>query len=201
MGISELSIRLLFLFLPGIIATIIIDSLTDHNERKSTDFFVYSFILGAVSYLLIGVLTIFIKNETWKMNFLECIYDVNQKISAIEVGIGCVSGIIIALLVSYCINNKLLHRFARKYGISRRFGEMDVWGYIFNSKDIEWVLLRDYDKDLMYEGWIGAFSSTVKEGELFLRDVIVYSAYTGTSGRRFRKHPDTKPEVSGHFAG
>lgn len=26
-------------------------------------------------------------------------------------------------------------------------------------------------------------------------------AYTGTSGRRFRKHPDTKPEVSGHFAG
>lgn len=27
------------------------------------------------------------------------------------------------------------------------------------------------------------------------------SAYTGTSGRRFRKHPDTKPEVSGHFAG
>jgi len=28
-----------------------------------------------------------------------------------------------------------------------------------------------------------------------------WGAYTGTSGRRFRKHPDTKPEVSGHFAG
>ena len=27
------------------------------------------------------------------------------------------------------------------------------------------------------------------------------TAYSGTSGRRFRKHPDTKPEVSGHFAG
>ena len=26
-------------------------------------------------------------------------------------------------------------------------------------------------------------------------------AYSGTSGRRIRKHPDTKPEVSGHFAG
>ena len=26
-------------------------------------------------------------------------------------------------------------------------------------------------------------------------------AYTGTSGRRFRKHPDTKPDASGHFAG
>ena len=39
-------------------------------------------------------------------------------------------------------------------------------------------------------------------------DVIVITefykvpdAYSGTSGRRFRKHPDTKPEVSGHFAG
>jgi hypothetical protein len=26
-------------------------------------------------------------------------------------------------------------------------------------------------------------------------------AYSGISGRRFREHPDTKPEVSGHFAG
>jgi len=32
-------------------------------------------------------------------------------------------------------------------------------------------------------------------------DVFIKVAYTGTSGRRFRKHPDTKPEVSGHFAG
>ncbi|WP_264373158.1 hypothetical protein [Sinanaerobacter chloroacetimidivorans] len=30
---------------------------------------------------------------------------------------------------------------------------------------------------------------------------ISYIAYSGTSGRRFRKHPDTKPEASGHFAG
>ena len=26
------------------------------------------------------------------------------------------------------------------------------------------------------------------------------AAYSGRSGQRFRKHPDTKPEVSGHFA-
>ena len=26
-------------------------------------------------------------------------------------------------------------------------------------------------------------------------------AYSGTSGQRIRKHPDTKPEASGHFAG
>jgi len=32
-------------------------------------------------------------------------------------------------------------------------------------------------------------------------DIRPRIAYTGTSGRRFRKHPDTKPEVSGHFAG
>lgn len=31
--------------------------------------------------------------------------------------------------------------------------------------------------------------------------VLDYYAYSGTSGRRIRKHPDTKPEVSGHFAG
>jgi len=37
---------------------------------------------------------------------------------------------------------------------------------------------------------------------LFLTNETFFNcAYTGTSGRRFRKHPDTKPEVSGHFAG
>jgi hypothetical protein len=29
----------------------------------------------------------------------------------------------------------------------------------------------------------------------------LFYAYSGTFGQRFRKHPDTKPEVSGHFAG
>jgi ABC-2 type transport system ATP-binding protein len=30
---------------------------------------------------------------------------------------------------------------------------------------------------------------------------LLKPAYSGTFGQRFRKHPDTKPEVSGHFAG
>lgn len=37
--------------------------------------------------------------------------------------------------------------------------------------------------------------------EFYGRLASAARAYTGTSGRRFRKHPDTKPEVSGHFAG
>ncbi len=190
MELSELSIRLLLLFLPGIIATIIIDTLTEHYERKSLDFFIYSFILGIGSYLFlyltVGIFKVllsaffFYDPKSWEINFLECIYNVNQKINIFEVGFGCISGIILALLICYSINHKLLNRFAKWLDISRKFGDLDVWGYVFNSEEVEWILIRDYEKDLMYEGWVGAFSATVKDGELFLRDVIVYRISDGT---------------------
>lgn len=40
---------------------------------------------------------------------------------------------------------------------------------------------------------------TIYSGHVSLNDGFSKIAYTGLSGRLFRKYPDTKPETSGHL--
>ncbi len=39
--------------------------------------------------------------------------------------------------------------------------------------------MRDKEKDLIYDGWVQAFSDDSKDAELLLRDVSVYKNSTG----------------------
>jgi len=41
-------------------------------------------------------------------------------------------------------------------------------------KDVEWVTVRDHENDLIYDGWVQAFSDDSVDAELLLRDVSVY---------------------------
>lgn len=47
-----------------------------------------------------------------------------------------------------------------------------------NSQIPEWVIVRDIENDLMYEGWVQAFSDSTERDELFLRDVKVFTNKT-----------------------
>jgi len=47
-----------------------------------------------------------------------------------------------------------------------------------NSEKMEWVVIRDIKNDLMYEGWIKAFSDSTEKDEIFLRDVRVFKNST-----------------------
>jgi hypothetical protein len=81
-------------------------------------------------------------------------------------------------IVSLFINKKVLHKLAKKLKVSNKFGEIDVWSYIMNAQMPEWVVVRDIENDLMYEGWIQAFSDSTERDELFLRDVRVFTNKT-----------------------
>ena len=47
-----------------------------------------------------------------------------------------------------------------------------------NSNMPGWVVVRDIENDLAYEGWIHAFSVGNERDELFLRDVKVFTNKT-----------------------
>lgn len=54
-----------------------------------------------------------------------------------------------------------------------------MWEYLYNSPNVEWVFIRDHKLDLIYYGWIAAFSEAKEERELLLRDVDVYENIYG----------------------
>jgi len=186
MEISELTLRLLLLFLPGIIITLILERLTVSDEKRHFYFILSSFLYGIFSYAFYALLLIIfdclprIEINT-NVIFLDALIDEEIKINFGEILKVSIISVVLGFFIATLINQKYLHRFSQFIGISKKFAEIDVWGYLLNSKDDElrWVRVRDTEHNLCFEGWIEAFSDTHKNNELFLRDVIVFKNDTG----------------------
>ena len=179
MEITEFTFQIILIFIPGLIAFVIIDNLTVHREYKVNKIILYSFLLGFCSYLLYYMFTL-IPKVSITFSF-EHFSKATNNIDYIAILITTGFSIIIGFLFSYFITHKYLFRLAHSLRISKKFGDIDVWSYIMNSDIPEWGVVRDIQQDLMYEGWIQAFSDSsdnINNNELFLRDVKVYKNST-----------------------
>lgn len=94
-----------------------------------------------------------------------------------EIIVASILAIVVAILWLYVTRYKLITRLMQTIRATKRFGDEDVWDYMFNSNSatVEYVHLRDFDKRIVYAGWVEVFSETDKIRELVLRDVVVYS--------------------------
>lgn len=183
MDISVLAFRLLLLFFPGIICCYIIDTFTVHKERTQFQFIINSFLFGLISYILYWVIIILCNKFDWiianDIVFLKALNNTKQNISYKEIIYVCILSGMVGICITTIHTYKLHFRLTQKLKITRKFGELDVWGYLMNSPDTEWVTVRDISNNLMYDGWVQAFSDNSKEAELLLGDVAVYKNDTG----------------------
>ncbi|HEX6367767.1 MAG TPA: DUF6338 family protein [Longimicrobium sp.] len=188
MELSVLTLRVVLLFFPGVLCALIVHALTIQRERTTPQFLTSAFIYGVSTYLLLaGLRTVFAgcaKLLGWaappRVTFFNVLTNEKARIAWGEIGLSAVVALLLALVVAVVRNNNLLHKAAERIGISRRFGEVDVWGYFFNSPQIRWVAVRDLPADTVYEGWVEAFSDTGAAPEILLRDVTVKTNSTGT---------------------
>jgi hypothetical protein len=184
MQISDLALRLLLLFFPGIICAYVVDTLTVHRPRQPFFFVLQSFVLGLSSYFLYFIFC-WLLNTFWTNRFciqvsnLSALIDSKAAISFREVCFVTVAALFLAVTISVSQKHKLVFRMAHLLRVTGKFGELDVWGYTMNLREVEWVTVRDHAKDLMYDGWIQAFSDDSKNAELLLRDVSVYKNISG----------------------
>lgn len=183
MELSEFVFKLLLLFLPGIICSCVVDTFTNHKERTQFQFTVNSFVYGLISYsafwLLVKIFGCVFNVDPDSFNFLLYFQNGSQDISFREIFYACIVAIVLGALVTFIHTHKLHFRLFRFLKITKKFGELDVWGYLMNSEDVSWVTVRDIPNNLMYDGWIQAFSDNSKEAEVLLGDVKVYSNDTG----------------------
>lgn len=187
MQMSEFTFRLILLFIPGIIACIIVETLTVHKEIKIFRFILYSLILGFLCYLLwyvIGAITskVLGLNIANRVYFFNALVNKNNPIKINEIIFVTFLSLPLGFIISVTINYKLLFRIAQKLRISRKYGDTDVWSYILNSNAPAWAVIRDIENDVIYEGWIQAFSDStdsLEVNELFIRDVKAYKNSTG----------------------
>ena len=185
MELSKFSVGLIFIFLPGILALLVSERLTEHLERKGYELFVYALVLGCSAHVVysVGAYGIHfvapafsVDDDRWIQLMLD---DTSVTIQTRVVAITAVIGLLLGFIVAYAANHSWLHRLAHKIGVSRKFADNDVWGFLLNSGSVGWVVVRDHSKNLMYQGFVATFSTTEDPRELILRDVTVFENSSG----------------------
>ena len=183
MNISDLTLRLIFLLMPGAIAALVVEKLTFHRRWSIFSFILHSFLLGIGAYffhqLLIYLCGLITRYNTKSLIFWDALFNTSIKISLKEIALTCILAIVIGYLISAVINHKLLFKSAKVFRVSKKYGDEDLWAYFLNSPDVKWIWVRDHTRKLIYEGWVQSFSVESSLREMLLREVKVFSNADG----------------------
>lgn len=188
MELSVLTLRVVLLFFPGVLCALVVHALTIHRERTTPQFLTSAFVYGVSTYLLLagirGAYAGAANLGEWRapprVTFFTVLTNEKARIAWGEIGLSAIVALLLAFVVSAVANHNVLYRVAARLGISRRFGEPDVWSHFLNSPEIRWIAVRNLADDIIYEGFVQAYSDTGADPQLLLSDVSVYRASTGT---------------------
>lgn len=176
LNVSSLFFELALIFIPGFIWMKIHSRYGFKGDQTQFDLILNAFIFGVVSY---AVLYMFYRYEGWSLRIFN-IDSESKKLLQPEI----FPEILFAVLVSvaggilslYIENHKLFTRLVQKIGATKRYGDEDVWDFVFNSSSsaASFVHFRDFEQRVTYAGIVEIFSETGQLRELVLSDVIVY---------------------------
>jgi hypothetical protein len=178
--VTELTLRLALLFLPGIICALLVEKLVPTSAWSTARLALYALVLGLACYLIYAVVeTVFAGQWPPSVDILGSLAN-NEPLDFSEILLATALAPIVALGVSFALNKHWINRLAKTLDVSNRFGDIDVWARTFNSRVLQdaWVVVRDFDRDLALEGWVNAFAETHDVNELLLRDVRIYQSST-----------------------
>lgn len=185
---NQLVISIAIILIPGIICVIICDKLTVHSKWLSFKFIVYSFILGVLNYtflqLIYYMIDFFNGINNYAINFssidwtnLEiwgCIVSEKPVFPVSEIIYTSILAIPMAFFITTCINYKIFNVIAKKINVSHKYGDENLFSYYLNTKEIDWIYVRDPEIDLTYQGRIVSYSENEHIQEMVLSEVTVY---------------------------
>ncbi len=174
--ISGLPLKIILLLLPGVLATLIFEQLTIHKKWLGWKWLVYAILFSILSYLLLQIsfwICVQKDLQTWNAMLYKA-----YEPSYIEVLWSLPISIALGFFASKFVQKKWLFKFARKYKFSNKFGDENLYYYLLNSKDVEWIYLRDMKNKLTYRGKIEHFSEGEVIRELVLGQVTVFDETT-----------------------
>lgn len=168
MSISVFTIKILMLFLPGIIAFIILDTMTTHKRASIIHWFVYSALLGLLTYGIMGFFNQ--KIYFWKNLMLE-----NPVIEYSEIVWAIVIAVIIGIILSYVFRSGILYRFCCIIGITTKHGFANSFDYMMFLYSPRYIAVTDWEKRIKVVGELVASSDVSDDkNELIIQNATVF---------------------------
>lgn len=176
MDISELTLKLIFVLIPGALASLLFEKLTIHKPWNSFKFVSHSILFGVLAYLLTGIFIKFwngIFDSNWKaLGIMKNI--ASKEIPFVEIGNASVTGIILGFISSAMDHYKVINRLAIWLKISNKYGDINLYSHFLNSLYIDPVYFRDLKSNLTYHGLVEWYSENEEIREIVLTKVRVY---------------------------
>ena len=177
MKIDSLFFQLAIVFLPGLIWAQLDARYAMKEKPGPAEFLVRAFMFGLVTYLGVYLgygwlgreFSLPVISDSDSPKFLTADFS-DEILTSIPVSFA------LAVVWLYAGTYRWLTRLLHGIGATKKYGDEDVWDLTFNSREVEteYVHVRDFDKRIIYAGWVSAFSETEKLREILLRDAIVY---------------------------
>lgn len=175
---TELTIKLIIILLPGAISTLIYGKLILHKEWDHFKFILFSILFGVFSFFLLQIIIDFINLFAFsKIDDLSLWNDLTnaKKIPYGEIIFSTIISVIISYIVSLIENKKVISRIAKHFGVSNKYGDENLYSKFLNAKEVEYVYVRSIKNELTYYGWVKSFSESDKLSEICLAEVSVYN--------------------------
>lgn len=182
MKIDQALLQLAVVFLPGIVWAALEQKYVLRGKPVAIWFALKVFVFGMLSYAALLATYLIAARNSPLLNPGNDRLEFLQRVTVTDVVLATLVSLPLALAWLYISNHRLITRFLQAIGATNMYGDEDVWDYLFNSRNrfiVEYVHVRDFEKELVYSGWVELFSETDRVRELYLRDVEV-AGFDGT---------------------
>ncbi len=179
-----LLVQLAIVFLPGLIWAQLDVRYAQKAKPSQAEFLIRAFIFGLMTYALLYIVYTCLGKE-FSTLWISQIAPNQPSPKTLSMG-DFVDEVLWSLPVSFFLaiiwitgsTYKWLTRFLQIIRVTKKYGDEDVWDFTFNSSqtEVEYVHLRDFEKNIIYAGWVDSFSETGKLRELLLREVRIYDS-------------------------
>ena len=189
MSITSFLIRIIFIFIPGLICYFLFSQLTGRRAKEHWQNFLVILTFSVLCYFSYFVLVTMLNSLIKLLNpssrgielfFIKSIFDEKVPLNWNEIILVSIIGFAMSYVFALYYNKNIVTVLGILVKVTTRYGDEDVWNFFHNVvPDIEWVVVRDHKLDLLYYGWIDAYSDSGENRELFLKEASVHDNETG----------------------
>jgi hypothetical protein len=183
--IKDFTFSLLMLGIPGISCYFLLKKLVGKIGADTVESVLSIFVLSVLSYAasdLFFWVSHFITWLPWgktadSFGSVNSLFAESPKLAEKAVLLATFFSVPVAWLLSWFHHKKVWNRFSQWLGISRRFGDEDLFVLLLDggANQERWYVVRDHKEDLSYYGAIVFWSDEGPDRELIMADVDVFS--------------------------